>query len=159
MARKPRLHVPGGVYHMILRGNGGQDIFFEDENRYHVYGLLHQGGERSRHRLLGFCCMTNHRHLAIQVKETPLSQIMHNLSFRYTRWNNHKHTCGVATCFKGAITPFSWRPTRIWWRWCGRFISIRYAPASCQIQRTIRGAVIERTWARRSSRGSVRTEF
>ena len=83
---------------MILRGNGGQDIFFEDENRYHVYGLLHQGGERSRHRLQSFCCMPNHLHLAIQVKETPLSQIMHNLSFRYTRWINHKHTCGVAMC-------------------------------------------------------------
>jgi len=28
MARKPRLHVPGGFYHVILRGNGGQDIFY-----------------------------------------------------------------------------------------------------------------------------------
>ncbi len=30
MARKPRLHVPGGVYHVMLRGNGGQEIFFSD---------------------------------------------------------------------------------------------------------------------------------
>jgi len=33
MARKPRLHAPGGVYHVILRGNARQDIFFRAEDR------------------------------------------------------------------------------------------------------------------------------
>src|SRR6185436_1584368 len=28
MARKPRLHVPGGLYHVIVRGNSRQDVFF-----------------------------------------------------------------------------------------------------------------------------------
>jgi len=90
MARKPRLHVPGGLYHVILRGNGGQDIFFDDEDRYHLYLLLQHGVERYGHRIHGFCCMTNHIHLAIQVADEPLSGIMQNLSFRYTRWINKK---------------------------------------------------------------------
>ena len=34
--------------------------------------------------------MTNHIHLAIQVADEPLSGIMQNLSFRYTRWINKK---------------------------------------------------------------------
>ena len=92
MARKPRLHVPGGVYHVMLRGNGGQDIFFDAEDRSHLYLLIQQGVERYRHRIHGFCCMPNHLHLVIQVKEAPLSQIMQNLAFRYTRWINTKHT-------------------------------------------------------------------
>jgi REP element-mobilizing transposase RayT len=33
MARKPRLHVPGGLYHVILRGNARQDILFRAEDR------------------------------------------------------------------------------------------------------------------------------
>ncbi|MEO8007518.1 MAG: hypothetical protein ABI728_03215 [Betaproteobacteria bacterium] len=33
MPRKPRLHLLGGLYHVILRGNDRQDIFFEDEDR------------------------------------------------------------------------------------------------------------------------------
>jgi len=33
MPRKPRLHVPGGLYHAILRGNGRQAIFFADFDR------------------------------------------------------------------------------------------------------------------------------
>ncbi len=32
MARKPRLHVPGALYHVMLRGNGGQSIFFADDD-------------------------------------------------------------------------------------------------------------------------------
>ena len=27
MARKRRVHYPGAVYHVVLRGNGGQGIF------------------------------------------------------------------------------------------------------------------------------------
>ena len=34
--------------------------------------------------------MTSHMHLAIQVGETPLSKTIQNLSFRYTRWVNHR---------------------------------------------------------------------
>ncbi len=90
MARKPRVHLPGGVYHVMLRGNGGQDVFFLDEDRYRWYLLAQEGVERYGHRIHGFCLMTNHVHLAIQVAETPLSKIIQNLSFRYTRWVNRR---------------------------------------------------------------------
>lgn len=90
MARKPRIHENGGVYHVMLRGNGGQDIFFDDDDRRHFYLLLQQGIARYGHRIHGFCLMSNHVHLAIQVGEEPLAKIMQNLSFRYTRWINQK---------------------------------------------------------------------
>jgi putative transposase len=92
MVRKLRLHVPGRLYHVRPRGNGGQDIFFDDEDRYHLYLLIQQGVERYGHGVHGFCCMTNPIHVAIQVAENPLSGIMQNLSFRYTRWMNNKQT-------------------------------------------------------------------
>ncbi len=88
MARKPRIHYPAALYHVILRGNARQDIFFEDEDRYRFYLLLQEGVERYGHRIHAFCLMTNHVHLAIQVGEVPLSRIMQNLCFRYTRWIN-----------------------------------------------------------------------
>lgn len=88
MARQPRIHFPGALYHVILRGNSRQDIFFEDDDRYRFYLLLQEGVERFGHRIHAFCLMTNHIHLAIQVGNIPLSRIMQNLSFRYTRWIN-----------------------------------------------------------------------
>lgn len=90
MARKPRIHVPGGVYHVMLRGNGGQEIFFSKADRHHLYLLMQQGVERYGHRIHGFCCMSNHIHLAVQVADEPLSRIVQNLSFRYTRWINKR---------------------------------------------------------------------
>lgn len=91
MARKPRIHYPGAVYHVILRGNCKQDIFFEDQDRYRLYLLIQESVERYLHRVLAFCLMTNHLHLVIQVADIPLSRIMQNLSFRYARWVNGRH--------------------------------------------------------------------
>ena len=88
MARKSRIHYPGALYHVILRGNAGQDIFFDDKDRCRFFLFLQEGIERYGHQVLIFCLMTNHIHLAIQVADVPLSRIMQNLSFRYTRWVN-----------------------------------------------------------------------
>ncbi len=90
MARKPRIHLPGGVYHVMVRGNGGQDIFLSSDDRCHFLLLLQEGVVRFGHRIHAFCLMTNHVHLAVQVADIPLSRIMQNLSFRYTRWFNRR---------------------------------------------------------------------
>lgn len=88
MARKPRIHYPGALYHVMLRGNGGADIFFDDKDRFRFFLFLQQVIERYGCRVHAYCLMTNHAHLALQVGTIPLSRIMQNLSFRYTRWVN-----------------------------------------------------------------------
>jgi len=47
----------------MLRGNGGQDIFFDDEDRLRFYFLIQEGAERFGHRMHVFCLMDNHIHL------------------------------------------------------------------------------------------------
>ncbi|BCR04535.1 hypothetical protein DESUT3_16040 [Desulfuromonas versatilis] len=90
MARKPRIHLPGGLYHVILRGNGGQPIFLHNDDRYRFYLLLQEGTNRFGYRVHAFCLMTNHVHLAVQVGDIPLSRGMQNLAFRFTRWINRR---------------------------------------------------------------------
>ncbi len=90
MARKPRLHFPGAFYHVILRGNAGNKTFFSDEDARRFLLLLQEGVEKYKHRIHAYCLMTNHIHLAIQVGEVPLSRIMQNVSFRYTRYINRR---------------------------------------------------------------------
>lgn len=91
MARRARYHAPGATYHVMLRGNDGEDIFFSDRDRCEMCLLVQEGIERFGHRLLAFCFMSNHIHLAIQVDQVPLSRIMQNLAFRYTRYINWQH--------------------------------------------------------------------
>ena len=90
MARKPRIHYPGAWYHVILRGNGGSDIFFDTQDRTQFFLLLQEGVERYGHRIHAYCLMTNHIHLVVQVANIPLSRITQNISFRYTRYINRR---------------------------------------------------------------------
>jgi putative transposase len=100
MARKPRLYYPGALYHVMLRGNGGQLIFFSDSDRKYFYHLLEDGINCYSYRVHAFCLMSNHVHLAIQVGNIPLSKIIQNLSFRYTRFINAK-THKIGHLFQG----------------------------------------------------------
>ena len=100
MSRKPRLYFPGALYHVLLRGNGGQAIFFEHTDYHHFFKLLAEGHARFDHRIHGFCLMNNHAHLAIQTGSQPLSPIMQNVTFRYTRWIN-KWQKRVGPLFQG----------------------------------------------------------
>ena len=100
MARKPRLHYPGACYHVILRGNGGQDIFFDKQDRSRFFLLLQEGIGRYKHRIHAYCLMTNHVHLAVQVADVSLSRIIQNVSFRYTRYINRRRN-QVGHLFQG----------------------------------------------------------
>ncbi|MEO8626886.1 MAG: transposase [Betaproteobacteria bacterium] len=88
MPRKSRLHLRGGLYHVILRGNAGHDIFFEEEDRFFFYRLLDEGTRRFGYRVHAFCLMDNHIHLALQMGGQPLSKGLQNLTFRYARHIN-----------------------------------------------------------------------
>lgn len=90
MPRKPRIHFPGAVYHVMLRGNAGQDIFIDDEDRTQLSLLMQQCVERFNCRIHAFCLMSNHVHLAIQVGTIPLSRFMQSLNLQFTRHYNRK---------------------------------------------------------------------
>ncbi len=90
MARKKRLYYPGACYHVILRGNAGHDIIFDEQDRSRFFFLLQEGIEKFEHRIHAYCLMTNHVHLVIQVGRVSLSRILQNVSFRYTRFINHR---------------------------------------------------------------------
>jgi len=89
--RKPRIFRPTSFYHVLLRGNNGQDIFFSDMDRCRLCLIIQQGIERYNHHIHGFCFMTNHIHLIIQTGTTPLSIIMHHLGSNYARYINRIH--------------------------------------------------------------------
>ena len=91
MARRPRFHSPMSLYHVMLRGNDGQLIFFSEEDRSQMCLLIQQGVERFEHSIEAFCFMSNHIHLAIKVADSSISRIMHHLAFRYTRYINRRY--------------------------------------------------------------------
>jgi putative transposase len=58
--RKPRLHVPTAFYHVTLRGNHRQDIFFSPADRPQLNTIVSEVISRYGARLHAYCWMTNH---------------------------------------------------------------------------------------------------
>ncbi|MFT5319661.1 MAG: putative transposase [Chlamydiales bacterium] len=91
MPRKKRYHSTGSMYHVMLRGNNGQDIFVQENDFSKLSLLLQEGTERYNHKIFAFCFMSNHIHLVIKVSSASLSKIIQNVSFRYARYINGKY--------------------------------------------------------------------
>lgn len=91
MARKPRLHYSGAIYHVWLAGNAGRSIFTDAIDRCRFLLLLQEGIEKFGHRVHAFCLLPGQLRLVIEVEDVPLARIMQQLGFRYTRWFNDWH--------------------------------------------------------------------
>lgn len=85
MGRKARIHFPGAVYHVVNRGVDGRFIYADDEDRVYFLRSLDRLMAEARARVLAYCLMGNHFHLAVQVEHAPLSPIIHRLSTGYAR--------------------------------------------------------------------------
>lgn len=90
MPRLPRLHVPGGCYHVILRGNHREALFASDGDRLELNDIVAKALHRYRARLHAFCWMTNHLHALVQIGEEPLGKLMHSIARPYSRYRHRR---------------------------------------------------------------------
>jgi REP element-mobilizing transposase RayT len=105
MARPRRLEASGVVYHVIARGNERRAVFRDDGDRGRYLALLAHYREKFRFRLLAFCLMDNHVHLAVETGEERLSRIMAGLQSSYTQYFNRRHR-RVGHLFQGRYKAF-----------------------------------------------------
>jgi REP element-mobilizing transposase RayT len=91
MARPPRVEFPGALYHVIVRGNERKAVFRDDADRELYLRRLAHYRERFQFRLIAYCMMTNHVHLAVETGEAPLSRVIHGLQSSYTQAFNRRH--------------------------------------------------------------------
>lgn len=85
MPRNPRLHVAGAFYHVTLRGNHRQNLFFSSADRCLFDDITTEVLERFTARLHAYCWMTNHVHMLVQVSDVPLGSLMLRIAGRYAR--------------------------------------------------------------------------
>jgi REP element-mobilizing transposase RayT len=85
MPRRPRIHAPGALYHVTLRGNHRQQIFFCDDDRTLLNRIVADSLERCDARLHAYCWMGNHIHLLMQVSHLPLGRVVLRIASAYAR--------------------------------------------------------------------------
>ncbi|MEQ1919173.1 MAG: transposase [Elusimicrobiota bacterium] len=91
MARQPRVHFPGAIYHAMARGVDGRDIFIDDFDRIAFLASMRRIERETSARVIAYCLMGNHFHLAIQVSLVTLSAVMQRLQTSYCMRFNGRH--------------------------------------------------------------------
>ena len=100
MARPIRLEFPGAIYHVTTRGNEGDDIFVDDQDRQQFLTVLGEVVSRAGWIVHAYVLMDNHYHLLIEVPNSNLSRGMRQLNGVYTQRFNSRH-CSGGRVFQG----------------------------------------------------------
>lgn len=80
-----------GIYHVMTRGNGRNNIFIDKEDKEKYLRILHEKKEESNYILYAYCIMTNHSHLVIRELNKPLPDIMKRINISYALYFNKKY--------------------------------------------------------------------
>jgi len=91
MGRRPRILVPGGIYHVYNRVSRGQHVFRKDEEAERLEGLFATTKQRDDFQILAWCVMSSHYHLAVRMGEIGLSRSMRTIHHRFSQSYNGRH--------------------------------------------------------------------
>jgi putative transposase len=91
MSRPWRIEYPGAAYHVMSRGNRGQDIFLDSDDRRTFLATVENSVNRFNLHIFAFCLMSNHYHMFIRTPEGNLSRAMHWINATYTRRFHNRH--------------------------------------------------------------------
>lgn len=95
MARQWRIEYAGAIYHVLSRGNGGQEIFRSKDDLHLFLHLLGELVERFNIEVHAYVLMGNHYHLLLKTNDANLSRAMQWFGTSYTcKFNLNNSTGG-----------------------------------------------------------------
>ena len=99
MPRRSRLHVPGGVYYIILRSNPGRHIFSQAGDYGDFERFLTSALARCRAYVHAFSWQTDSIHLVVQITDVSVGRFVQRLTSQYAR-HIHKQRGGSGHLFQ-----------------------------------------------------------
>ena len=95
MARPLRIEYPGAYYHVMNRGNRGEDIFLTDKDRKVFLDGLADSCETYNIKFITYVLMSYHFHLLVQTPRANLSEFMRHFLVTFTvRFNRRNGRAG-----------------------------------------------------------------
>jgi putative transposase len=98
MPRLARIHVTGGLFHVISRFHDRR--FYLDIDGARQKYLLFLGNAAAGHdsRIIAYCLMSSHVHLVLQLGNDPLSRLTKQTHAPFANWLNRQRS-GLGTIF------------------------------------------------------------
>ena len=91
MPRQARIKSESGIYHIMLRGINGQQIFEDEEDNQKFIEVLKDFKAVSEYSVFAYCLMGNHAHLLMKVGAEELEKVFKRIGGRYVYWYNNKY--------------------------------------------------------------------
>ena len=91
MPRKSRIYSESQMYHVIMRGNNTQILFYDDKDRLYFLTHLRKYAEDLQIDIFSYCLMSNHIHLAIGNATPSVSRFIQKLATSYAMYFNRKY--------------------------------------------------------------------
>ena len=79
------------IYHIILRGNDRQDIFYDEQDYNKFLDIIKIYKKKYQYEIYTYCLMTNHVHLVIFDKDNKISKIMQGMEISYSNYFAKKY--------------------------------------------------------------------
>ena len=92
MGRAWRIEYGGGLYHVLSRGNEGNDIFHDDLDRQYFLDAIGEMADIYDVDVFAYVLMSNHYHILLRTNQANLSKSMQWLALTYTRRFNNRHS-------------------------------------------------------------------
>jgi len=92
--RRLRLERPDGIYHLIARGNGRQDILCDHVDRDRLQEQLGRAVIRCSWRVYAFAIMSNHIHVVLKTPQPNLARGMQAFLSGYANAWSRRHRFG-----------------------------------------------------------------
>jgi len=100
MGRPWREEYKGGIYHVIARGNNKEYIFKDNIDKEYFLKEVKELKKGLEFNIFAYVLMDNHYRFIIQVFETPLQKLMHQINNKYSKYYNGKYN-RVGHVFQG----------------------------------------------------------
>ena len=91
MPRKPRKKSEADIYHVIVRGEGRQIVFEDDEDRLCFLRMLSASLDKYSSHVFAWCLMSNHAHLLLKADFSIVPRLMQSLTSGYADYFNKQH--------------------------------------------------------------------
>lgn len=143
MPRVARIVTVGLPHHITQRGNYGQNIFLDDNDRRQYIAWIEEYSKKYKLSIVAYCLMQNHVHfIAIPDRENSFARTFNTAHMRYSQYLNKKMQT------RGHL-------------WQGRFYScvldeLHLIAASKYIERNpVRARIVRKPWEWKWSSASV----
>ncbi len=91
MPRRPRIDIPGLIYHVMCRGIERREIFIDDRDREQLLARIAKHANKESIHMYAFSLMPNHFHLLVRPLSTCLAAFMRRVLTGYAIYFNRRH--------------------------------------------------------------------